>query len=93
MSEHSVQTTNGPINVLSAGSDQLFRDLTPAQIAMLPSYQGELVMQRTAPALIPPMPRSRNINRQNEQRGRRRGTRLPSSPTGCKAAAPIRRNG
>jgi len=41
----SVQTTNGLINVLSAASDQLYRDLTSAQVNQLRSHQGEMVAQ------------------------------------------------
>ena len=33
----------GPVRVLSTGSDQLARDLSPAQIARLPRYRGELL--------------------------------------------------
>jgi alpha-mannosidase len=41
----SARTTNGLINVLSVGSDQLYRDLTPAQVNQIRSYQGEIVAQ------------------------------------------------
>ena len=41
----SVQTTNGLIHVVSAGADQLYRDLTPAQVNQLPAYQGEILAQ------------------------------------------------
>ncbi|MEZ4386081.1 MAG: glycoside hydrolase family 38 C-terminal domain-containing protein [Candidatus Krumholzibacteriia bacterium] len=49
-SEGSVQwlersiASDGPVKVMSAGADQLFRELTPAQTATLPVYDGELVM-------------------------------------------------
>lgn len=49
-SEPSVQmleqslTAGGPIEVISAGADQLFREITAAQIAGLPRYDGELLM-------------------------------------------------
>ncbi len=41
----SVQTTNGLVHVLNTGADQVFRDLTPTQVAMLPTYQGELLLK------------------------------------------------
>jgi alpha-mannosidase len=34
----------GPIRVLSAPSDRLYRDLTPADVARLPRHKGELLM-------------------------------------------------
>lgn len=36
--------SDSPVTVLPAGADQIFRDLTPAQAATLPVYDGELVM-------------------------------------------------
>ena len=38
--------SDGPFVVLPAGADQLFRDLTPAEVASLPVHDGELVMTR-----------------------------------------------
>lgn len=35
---------DGPLTIYPAGADQIFRDLTPAQVAGLPVYDGELVM-------------------------------------------------
>lgn len=37
-----VAVGNGPVHVLSTTSDAMFRDITPAQTAMLPRYTGEL---------------------------------------------------
>lgn len=37
---------DGPIRVKSTPADQLYRDLTPEQIASLPRYKGELLMTR-----------------------------------------------
>lgn len=36
--------SDGPVTVISAGADQLFRELTPEQAVTLPVYDGELVM-------------------------------------------------
>jgi alpha-mannosidase len=36
--------SDGPVKVISAGADQLFREITPAQVAGLPRYDGELLM-------------------------------------------------
>lgn len=35
---------DGPLTIHPTGADQIFRDLTPAQVAALPLYDGELVM-------------------------------------------------
>ncbi len=43
--ERSVRS-DGPVQVISAGADQIFRELTPDQAASLPVYDGELVMTR-----------------------------------------------
>lgn len=49
-SEASVQrlaesiASDGPLEVIAAGADQLYRELTPDQVASLPVYDGELVM-------------------------------------------------
>ncbi len=36
--------SDGPVKVVSAGADQIYRELTPEQVASLPVYDGELVM-------------------------------------------------
>lgn len=66
--EQSVATTNGLINVISTGSDQLFRDLTPPQINQLPTYQGEL-LGTLGPGSYTTHPEMKQYNRENEQRG------------------------
>jgi len=67
--EQSVLTTTGAVNVLSAGSDQLYRDLTPAQTSMLPVYQGELIMQTHGSGTYTAHAEMKQYNRQNEQHG------------------------
>lgn len=67
--QQSVTTTNGLLNVLSAASDQLFRDLTPANINRLPVYQGELLMRTHGTGCYTSHPEMKKYNRQNEQRG------------------------
>ena len=42
--EQSV-TTHGPLDVISATADQMFKDITPAEAAGLPSYDGEMELQ------------------------------------------------
>jgi alpha-mannosidase len=37
-------TGNGPLHVISGPADQMFNDLTPAQIAALPTYTGDLLL-------------------------------------------------
>jgi alpha-mannosidase len=41
--QHSI-LSDGPIQVTSSFSDQIFRDLTPSQVAQLPRYDGELLL-------------------------------------------------
>ncbi len=66
--EQSVTTTNGLLNVLSAGSDQMYRDLTAAQGSTLPVYQGELIMQTHGTGTYTAHAEMKKYNRQNEQR-------------------------
>jgi alpha-mannosidase len=37
-------TGNGPLHVIAGPADQMFNDLTPAQIAALPTYKGDLLL-------------------------------------------------
>ncbi len=55
--QQSVETTDGLLNVVSASADQLFRDLTPEHISLLPVYQGEPSSEPIAPAPILPSQR------------------------------------
>jgi alpha-mannosidase len=63
----SAATTNGAVNVLCAGTDQIFRDLTDAQIAMLPTYQGEFLMQTHGTGCYTAHAELKNYNRRCEQ--------------------------
>jgi alpha-mannosidase len=65
----SVQTTNGLVNVLSAGSDQMYRDLTPSQVNMLIPYQGEMVAQTLGTGGYTSHGELKRYNRQCEQQG------------------------
>ena len=38
-------TSHGPLDVISATADQMFKDLTPAEEQRLPSYSGEMELQ------------------------------------------------
>jgi len=66
--EQSVTTSGGLVNVLSAASDQLFRDLTPAHVSRLPVYRGELLMRTHGTGCYTSHPEMKKYNRQNELR-------------------------
>lgn len=66
--EQSVTTTNGPVRVISAGSDQLFRDLDATNVSKLPSYQGELLLQTHGTGAYTSSPELKKYNRENELR-------------------------
>jgi alpha-mannosidase len=57
----------GPIRVRSAPADQLYRDLTPEQIARLPRYRGELLMTRHGTGCYSTQAAMKRWNRKNEQ--------------------------
>jgi alpha-mannosidase len=64
--EKSVRGT-GPICVRSAPADQLYRDLRPEQVAKLPRYKGELLMQRHGVGCYTSQAAMKRWNRMNEQ--------------------------
>lgn len=64
--EKSIHGT-GPVRVRSTGSDQLYRDLTPDQIAKLPRYTGELLMTRHGTGCYTSQAIMKRWNRRNEQ--------------------------
>ncbi len=57
----------GPIRVISAAADQLYRDLTPEQIAKLPRYRGEMLMTRHGTGCYTSQAIMKRWNRRNEQ--------------------------
>ncbi|HUU82083.1 MAG TPA: glycoside hydrolase family 38 C-terminal domain-containing protein [Phycisphaerae bacterium] len=58
---------DGPIRVVSAPADQLYRDLTPEQIERLPRYKGELLMTRHGTGCYTSQCAMKRWNRKNEQ--------------------------
>jgi alpha-mannosidase len=64
--QKSINTTNGPIRVLSAGADQMFQDLTEAQVRKLPTYQGELLMRIHGVGCYTAHSEMKTYNRRNE---------------------------
>ncbi|HVU34921.1 MAG TPA: glycoside hydrolase family 38 C-terminal domain-containing protein [Opitutaceae bacterium] len=57
---------HGPIRVISARSDQMFKDLQPEQIAKLPRYQGELLLTQHSAGSISSEAYMKRWNRKNE---------------------------
>ncbi len=57
---------NGPVKVLSAGSDDLYNDITPEQKAKLPVYDGELLMRIHGTGCYTAQAAMKRWNRQNE---------------------------
>ena len=66
--EQAGTNTAGSIKVVSAGSDQLFRDLSAADISQLPVYQGELLMKYHGAGCYTAHSEMKRYQRQNEQR-------------------------
>jgi alpha-mannosidase len=56
----------GPVRVVSATSDQMFRDITPAQRAKLPVYKGELLLTWHSTGSITSQGYMKRWNRKNE---------------------------
>lgn len=56
----------GPITVVSSHSDEMFKTLTPKQIAKLPKYQGELLLTQHSAGSISSQAYMKRWNRKNE---------------------------
>jgi alpha-mannosidase len=59
--------SDGPVHVISARSDQMFNDLTPAEIAKLPRYQGDLLLTNHSAGSLSSQAFVKRLNRKNEQ--------------------------
>jgi alpha-mannosidase len=66
MLQQAVSAPSGPLKVRSAFSDQLMRDLSPAQVAALPRYRGELLMTRHGTGSYTSQTAMKRWNRRNE---------------------------
>lgn len=64
--EKSIVDGKGPISVVSAHSDDMFRSLTPAQIAKLPHYKGELLLTQHSAGSVSSQAYMKRWNRKNE---------------------------
>ncbi|MBV9848336.1 MAG: alpha-mannosidase [Armatimonadetes bacterium] len=65
--QRSVEDKTGQSRVVNTSADQLAKDLTPAEIAGLPHYKGELVMKTHGVGSYTSQAARKKWNRQNEQ--------------------------
>lgn len=56
----------GPIKIIAKGADQMFDDLTPAQRAKLPAYQGELLISKHSAGTASSAATMKRWNHRNE---------------------------
>lgn len=63
--EKSLKGT-GPVTVVSSPSDQIFKDLTPQQVAKLPTYKGELELTQHSAGSLSSQAYMKRWNRKNE---------------------------
>jgi len=61
-----VQVGDGPVRVVSATSEQLFTDLTPAMLAKMPRYKGDLELINHSAGSITSQTYVKRWNRQSE---------------------------
>ncbi len=59
--------SGGPVRVISAPADQMFKDITPALAAKLPTYQGELELVQHSAGALSSEAYMKRWNRKNEQ--------------------------
>ena len=59
--------SDGPVRVISAPADQIFKDITPALAAKLPTYQGELELVQHSDGALSSEAYMKRWNRKNEQ--------------------------
>ncbi len=57
---------DGPLRVILAGADQLYRDLTAEQVRRLPRYKGEMLMTRHGTGCYTSQTAMKRWNRKNE---------------------------
>ncbi len=62
----AVRVGDGPVRVISARSDQLFRDITPEVRAKLPRYKGDLELTNHSAGSITSQAAMKRWNRRNE---------------------------
>ncbi len=65
--EQSATMTNGDIRVIVTGADQMFRDMTPENVAALPTYEGELLLKNHGTGCYTSHSAMKKWNRRNEQ--------------------------
>ena len=65
--QRSIEDKTGHSRVLNTSADQLAKDLTPAEIASLPHYKGELVMKTHGVGSYTSQAARKKWNRLNEQ--------------------------
>jgi len=59
--------SDGPVRVISARSDEMYNDISPAQAAKLPSYKGDLLLVNHSAGSLSSEAYMKRWNRQNEQ--------------------------
>ena len=59
--------SGGPVRVISAPADRMFKDISPAQAARLPNYQGELELVQHSDGALSSEAYMKRWNRKNEQ--------------------------
>jgi alpha-mannosidase len=64
--EQPVAVGNGPIRVIEANSDQLFRDLTPDMLSRMPTYKGDLELINHSAGSLTSQAYHKRWNRKNE---------------------------
>jgi alpha-mannosidase len=64
--EKALANKDGAVEIRNTSADQLSRDLTPAQKAALPVYEGELTMQMHGVGCYTSQAAMKKFNRQNE---------------------------
>lgn len=65
--EKSLANRSGNVEVRNTSVDQLSRDLTPAEIASLPVYEGELTMKTHGVGTYTSQSANKKFNRENER--------------------------
>ena len=64
--QQAVSHPDNPIRVISAKADQFFRDITPAEVAKLPRYSGEMELQNHSAGSLTSEAYQKRWIRQNE---------------------------
>ena len=88
--QKSIEDKAAPVRVVNTSADQLAKDLTPAEIAALPHYKGELVMKTHGVGLLHVPGRPQEVEPDERADGGCSGARIACRRMAWRTSLPAR---